>query len=954
MEEKVKHTLGLIEEDADSFRKKAEMYYQRRPELIEFVQEAYKSYRALAERYDHLSGELHKANNTIASVYPDQVHFGTDDVEEDSSGVPSQPRKTKMVKPPIPNQQMSDMGKATSGAMTRHRKKTSQMNVVEAEEEIDMLQKEILSLQTEKVFVKSSYERGMANYMEIERKITETQERVCNLQDEFSAMSIDDDEARAVMVATALKSCEDTLVTLNEQQHKCNGDAEVEFKRIKSVKDRIKQLGFESLSKSNTNTKKSDPVADSNPTTSSSKNTTTETDNPSTKDSSIGGDLGGKIEKRIQVNDYCEKIRGTLEQQSEMCVVDLAETIDGLVNKVINLEATVSSYESQIERLRLETDEAHKKLDVVNTSSVEDDDKDKKSVMKKTVDELAIIDELERSIRNQGRKLHIEFRNTYKFFFDLSRQLDNEDIDFPFEMEVMEEEQEQEEQEQEHEIHNQEQVEGVHIKEEEKEVEEKEQLKSQKDDKETQVETNVELKKEPEEDVNLISMESISLGRKALGRSHAAKDLDVSFKGKQGEDGEEGEGDEVTEEDTPSNWQHLFLDGLEDREKILLAEYTSVLRNYRETRKKLTEAEKKNQEHLFKSVSQMKQLRNAFLKKDEEIQSLKNRLSLMEAAGMDEPLPKSEETSNINKEAADSDINRAKLPSRTVSCIPLEINMEILDMVGKDLVDQINAQSRVPTVEERFRKDIDNLLDENLEFWLRFSSSFQQIQKYQLEVEQLHCKILGLKQHNVTTATAAAVSSADHHNSSHSPATITKRTEGSMIYKHLKDLESDLSVWIEQNALLKEELQGRCTSLEGIATEIERVSEKGMEGDELKFTDFHASKFRGEVINMQQENSKVANELQSGLDHVRLLQTELEKALANLNAIEPSSKLNHSNLHYRQPVRMVSIAGEKPKIPLRSFLFGVKPKPKKTSIFSCMNQAFLQKQYSDLRPGLPR
>ncbi|OMP02279.1 Prefoldin [Corchorus olitorius] len=61
MDRSVKRMLKLIEEDGDSFAKKAEMYYQKRPELISHVEEFYRMYRALAERYDHLTGELRKS-----------------------------------------------------------------------------------------------------------------------------------------------------------------------------------------------------------------------------------------------------------------------------------------------------------------------------------------------------------------------------------------------------------------------------------------------------------------------------------------------------------------------------------------------------------------------------------------------------------------------------------------------------------------------------------------------------------------------------------------------------------------------------------------------------------------------------------------------------------------------------------------------------------------------------
>lgn len=60
MDRSVRRMLKLIEEDGDSFAKKAEMYYQKRPELISLVEEFYRMYRSLAERYDHVTGELRK------------------------------------------------------------------------------------------------------------------------------------------------------------------------------------------------------------------------------------------------------------------------------------------------------------------------------------------------------------------------------------------------------------------------------------------------------------------------------------------------------------------------------------------------------------------------------------------------------------------------------------------------------------------------------------------------------------------------------------------------------------------------------------------------------------------------------------------------------------------------------------------------------------------------------
>lgn len=54
--------LSIIEEDGDSFAKRAEMYYMRRPQLIKVVEDLHKSYRSLAEKYDQLRSDHHLGN----------------------------------------------------------------------------------------------------------------------------------------------------------------------------------------------------------------------------------------------------------------------------------------------------------------------------------------------------------------------------------------------------------------------------------------------------------------------------------------------------------------------------------------------------------------------------------------------------------------------------------------------------------------------------------------------------------------------------------------------------------------------------------------------------------------------------------------------------------------------------------------------------------------------------
>ncbi|KAL9228121.1 hypothetical protein vseg_003733 [Gypsophila vaccaria] len=57
LDERTKKMLKLVEDDADSFAQRAEMYYKKRPELISMVEDFYRTHRSLAERYDQLKCE---------------------------------------------------------------------------------------------------------------------------------------------------------------------------------------------------------------------------------------------------------------------------------------------------------------------------------------------------------------------------------------------------------------------------------------------------------------------------------------------------------------------------------------------------------------------------------------------------------------------------------------------------------------------------------------------------------------------------------------------------------------------------------------------------------------------------------------------------------------------------------------------------------------------------------
>ncbi|KAK8957420.1 hypothetical protein KSP39_PZI001229 [Platanthera zijinensis] len=549
MDDRVKSMLKIIEVDGDSFSKKAEIYFRKRPELITFVEEAYRAYRALAERYDHISGELHKANHTIATAFPDQVEFDFQD--DDDTHLPKAITSIDFSK------------------LNRHKPPPSKVDRGGVSEEVDRIQKEILVLQTEKEFIRSSYENAIARYQEIEDQIESLQDE---LDDFGESVVIEDDEARTLMATAALRSCEDTLLSLEETQRRSAEFTRIGSRRIMMAKEKLKQIG------------------------------------------------------------------------PDMSLVELAEKINELVNKVITLELTTSSQKAQIESLRMETDELHKQVV-----------------------------------------------------------------------------------------------------------------------------------------------------------------------------------------------------GLEEE-----------------------------------------------------------KLTLIEGSGS---------SSNISKQA--------EVESQKIQDVRESENEPEVPLDEKSAT-VANGESTSHVV-EKFRRDIDVLLDENLGFWLRFSTSFQQIQKFQLDFDHLQAAFKRLSDRNTE--------------------------ESSPVDKQLRELKSELQVWLEQNDSLKGESKTRFISLCNIQEEISEALASGLESASVQLSPFQAANFQGEISNMQHENNKVADELQAGVDHVRGLRAQVDKILSEFDEkLElPSSQ---GSRHHNNPFR---IFPSKTHIPLRNFLFGVKSK-KKPSIFRCVNPAY-QKQYSDLSSG---
>lgn len=336
-------------------------------------------------------------------------------------------------------------------------------------------------------------------------------------------------------------------------------------------------------------------------------------------------------------------------------------------------------------------------------------------------------------------------------------------------------------------------------------------------------------------------------------------------------------------------------------------------------------------------------MKNALVTKDNEINFLHQKLSGPDANPDESPNTMTSEYKYTPYEAllqttgqgGDSIIS----PSNAVSSPFAEqveaektgnMALSSVKMTLEKLMAHQDKRHDLSNLEQKFRSDIDDLLEENLEFWLRFSTSVHQIQKFQNSIQDLKAELKMIREKDKK--------SEGYSHSKQQPMQSQLRP----IFRHLREIRTELSLWVEHNAVLQDELQGRYSSLCNIQDEIARAgnTESGGEVAEL-ISKYQSAKFQGEILNMKQENSKVASELQAGLSLVKGMKDDVEKTLDELDSvIGINGVINKNNEQMKH-------SSSRARIPLRSFLFGVKLKKQRNhpSLFACVNPA-LQRQYS--------
>uniref|UniRef100_A0A803LV47 NAB domain-containing protein n=1 Tax=Chenopodium quinoa TaxID=63459 RepID=A0A803LV47_CHEQI len=886
MEEKVQFMLKIIEQEGDSFAKRAEMYYKKRPELVSSVEESYRAYRALAERFDHLSKDLQSANRTIATAFPEQVQLSMESDDEDnlagSTSTSPSPDSLSMrnsspknlPKPPkLPTPRTAN---AKAQAMLASRREQLRKNLTtsgtvltansglskeEAFKEIDTYEKEILIMQTEKEFMKSSYENALAKFLELESKITDSQTKIGNLQDEFGfGAVIEDYEARNLMEGSALRSCAKALAKLQEEQEKSIYEVKDEYNRIKEAHDRIEAL----------------------------KKHCGQNEESSKEGSMMGSSFNEtivsiEIEDGIEnVDALRENIRAQLKLNSSTAFTEpeMAEKIDNLVDKVVSLEATVCSQNALVKRLRQEIDRllGHIKSLEEQKHQLQED-----SVMRNRLRELE--EEL------------VKVKSYNKVVADKNSSIDAEITGASFKLDHLQEK-----------LNDVKPYEGVEENNSEKE--------SYSSDTEPQKEMNEVEEEEEKQDISRTAESTV--------------ETEIQI----------GEEDGL-------NWRQLYMNNIEERERILVEEYSIILRDYKDIKIKLSEMEKKHRDNIFEMASHVRELRNTVAAKDEEIQMLRNKLSALQGNGdgntdlwLEEHSGMKQEDQSENKEFHDlGPSSHSTEPERKPLFYHLygegvvinetvednENEYENIASPSKELVkrENINLVTKTRSVsrtEGRLRSELDNLLEANLDFWLRFSTAFHQIQKFQTSITDLQAELAKLKQ----TQENGVCDRAQHQ----------AKSDARPLYKHLREIQTELTLWLEHSGVFQEELRSRFSSLNSIQNEITKLWKTNSK-EENGLSDYQSAKFQGEILNMKHENSKVAEELQAGVNRVKALKFEIGKALVKL---DKEFRLSDSKGCVTNPPI-------KPRIPLHTFLFGMKlkkyKKPPTQSMFACVTNRSL-------------
>ncbi|MBA0792628.1 hypothetical protein Gohar_017109, partial [Gossypium harknessii] len=629
-----------------------------------------------------------------------------------------------------------------------------------------------------------------------------------------------------------LKSCQESLNTLKEKHELSSKVARAESRRIKHVNHKFEalrnkfnspQTNQQEKHKCVSSTAELDNMAYDIDTEANQREVTEASDqqekhkhiSSTTEPDSMAHNIDNEenesqdLEALQKENE--EKLQVDLNESLTM--PELVKKIDDLVKRVIRLEAAVFSEKALVKRLKSEADELQeqvKTLEEDKEALIEGSD-----AMKKRIDELegelSRVKDLVETVLDQNNSLKTHFTEAICNVNHLSVKL--------HELEAI----------------------GLDAKAdrgtEEHEILPAPDHSSPLKDTGTKLEEDKNVSAEGENNVD-----DESSYNKADGDSEKGQELEGKNKAEKEYLPEtesivpdtELEELESDEEEQP-NWRQLYLKGQDDREKILRDEYSSVLKNYKELRKKLNDVDKKNRDSFFQMALQIKELKYAVVVRDQEIHSLRQRLCSVDEYNKDGESVEHEGTQRSTSPESNLTefIHPSPIDEETDETVVEQTAQGRFKESAKKMGEQVKSDA-VSEIEDKIRSGIDDLLEENLEFWLRFSTSIHQIQKYQTSVKDLKAELSKLREKIHQEGSGGKMKSEAHF------------------------------------------------SLCNFQDEMARVTNATNHGRETGISEYQAAKFQGEVLNMKQEIKKVGDELNAGFTRAGQLKREVEKITADL------------------------------------------------------------------------
>ncbi|KAL9249119.1 NETWORKED 1D-like protein [Drosera capensis] len=379
MDTKIRLMIKIIEVDEDSFARRAEMYYKKRPELMKLVEEFYRAYRALAERYDNATGVIRQAQTTMEKVFPNQNPFSVDDGTP-GSGYEPDPQTPQVLSEDLELAARNGLKQLRKflGADGRVRKglnfneadenesanenlqKAHDLSESRREAELQALKETLAKLEAEKLASLVEYRQSLEKISTLESEILRVQEdsdtyserarnaeaEVLSLKEALAKMEAER-EASLLRYQKCLEKISELEVTVSHSQQDAAqlkdrvGKAEKEAEDLRDVLTRLKDEKEADLAKYLQALEK---IA-------SLENKLLLAEH----DASMANERANKAEKEAEALRAAiakwEEEKEAIAHQNQLCL-----------EKISYLERQIALYQGEAERLKLEVDAGVKKL----------------------------------------------------------------------------------------------------------------------------------------------------------------------------------------------------------------------------------------------------------------------------------------------------------------------------------------------------------------------------------------------------------------------------------------------------------------------------------------------------------------------------------------------------------------------------------------------------------------